>query len=109
MNNYNTRIKTKTDTLAAWEASNPVLLLGEVVAVTNCSNGGEFDTRFKIGDGSSNFVSLPFLNAEYIDAILALRTQIEQSVVVYVGEAAPSADIGQDGDIYIQTGDSTNG
>lgn len=104
MSNYNARIQMKTDTLAAWEASNPVLLSNEVVAATACSNGGEFDTRFKIGDGVNNFKSLPFIDAAYIDAITELKAQIAKSVVVYVGSGAPSNSIGNDNDIYIDLG-----
>lgn len=58
---YNTRIRTKRDTFANWTAANPLLLNGEEVLV-DIDNGG---TRKKIGDGESQFNSLPYAD-EYI-------------------------------------------
>lgn len=52
----NTRIQTRRDTAANWEAKNPVLLEGELIIVT--TNAG--DTRFKIGDGTKTYTQLPF-------------------------------------------------
>lgn len=50
-----TRIKCKCDTTANWEHNNPVLLKGEV-AICNDSYGA---IQLKIGDGTSDFLSLP--------------------------------------------------
>lgn len=103
MDNFNARICVKSDTLTAWENANPVLLSDEIVIVTSCGDG-EFDTRFKKGDGVTNFNSLPFIDAPYIDAIAELKAIIAKSVVVYVGSGAPSNAIGNDNDIYIDLG-----
>lgn len=103
MNNYNARICVKSDTLSAWESANPILLSDEIVIVTACGEG-EFDTRFKKGDGINSFNSLPFIDAPYIDAISELRTKISDSVVVYVGSGAPSDSVGNDNDIYVDVG-----
>ena len=53
---FNARIKWKKDTQENWESKNPVLLDGEIVIVE--MNSGE--KLFKIGDGSSQYNSLPF-------------------------------------------------
>jgi len=119
---YNSRIITKTDTYANWTAANPVLLNGELVAVTNCkyNDADDLGVLFKFGDGVSNFNSLPFINATIIDTVYqlvqlygdhdtdikSLQTQVQNSVVVYVGSGTPTTEIGNDGDLYIDISSS---
>lgn len=55
-----TRIKLRKDTLTNWEATNPVLLEGEICIV----NAGNLGLRIKIGDGTSNFKALKFLDED---------------------------------------------
>ena len=52
----NTRVQTRYDTLANWNAKNPVLLTGEIAVV---ADGGEI--YLKVGDGVSNFKTLKYL------------------------------------------------
>ena len=99
-NKYNSRIITKTDTLANWNAANPILLAGELAVATSCEG---VSTRLKLGDGATNFNSLPFLDDEILTAITELYNKISQSVVVYVGSGAPSDTLGDNGDIYVTT------
>lgn len=115
MTNFKTRIQTKIDTLAAWNSSNPVLLLGEIVVATDCNSGDYFDTRLKIGDGATAFQSLPFLDEScyellseiykefymYDEAIAELQKKVDTSAVVWIGNGVPTNDIGSDNDIYI--------
>lgn len=61
----NTRIQTKRDTAANWEAKNPVLLDGEMIIVI--TNAG--DTRFKIGDGTKTYTQLPFQDESLYNAL----------------------------------------
>lgn len=63
----NIRLKHKRDTEENWTASNPILLNGELVII-DCSDGS---IRLKIGDGTSNYASLTFLDADLRDLIAA--------------------------------------
>lgn len=57
------RIKNKIDSKANWEKNNPILLAGELGVIQ--------DTKaFKIGDGVTEFISLPTYNVS--DDILSL-------------------------------------
>ena len=58
---FNSRIQWKKDTASNWTKNNPVLLNGEIAIVVTNAN----ETRFKIGDGTSNYTQLPFQD-EYI-------------------------------------------
>ena len=51
-----TRIKQRCDTESNWNASNPILLENEVGYIP--------DGRYKIGDGSSTWGSLPYNTAD---------------------------------------------
>ena len=61
-NEFNVRVQTKRDTSSNWTSSNPVLLNGEIIIVDTA----EGDVRLKIGDGTSVYTALPFLD-EYLD------------------------------------------
>lgn len=63
--NLNARIKNKRDTSANWTTNNPVLLDGEIIVVD--TNAG--DVRFKVGDGSSSYSQLPFIDEAIISSI----------------------------------------
>ena len=67
-----------------WQSSNPVLKLGEIAVSLNCqksaytsltqtAGSGTF-TRVKIGDGSSNWRTLPYLDAKNGDDISAVAS-----------------------------------
>lgn len=99
-NTYNSRIITKTDAYNNWTATNPVLLNGELVAVTGCTDGPS--TRFKLGDGATAFNSLTFVDDEIVAAMATYEEYITNSVVVYVGTTTPASDVGNDGDLYVQ-------
>ena len=62
------RIMSKIDTAANWDANNPVLLKGEVVPViVPDSEGNTAYVVFKVGDGVSNYATLPFTSANAWD------------------------------------------
>lgn len=114
--NYNARIQQKSDTLANWTASNPVLLFGEIVAATGCSTDEGPSIRLKIGDGATTFNNLDFLDADIVTAIMSvydtlsehtqaitdLQAQLSSVQTVYVGSDTPDNTLGNDGDIYLK-------
>lgn len=55
-NTLNTRVQTRYDTLTNWNATNPILLKGEIAVV---ADGDEL--YLKVGDGVSNFKTLKYL------------------------------------------------
>ena len=62
------RIMSKIDTAANWDTNNPVLLKGEVVPViVPDSEGNTACVVFKVGDGVSNYATLPFTSANAWD------------------------------------------
>lgn len=52
-----TRIEFRRDTLANWTANNPILLAGEIGCETDT-----FITKFKVGDGTTAYNSLPYFS-----------------------------------------------
>jgi hypothetical protein len=59
-----TKIQVRRDTLSNWTANNPVLSSGEIGFVTD-------NNRIKIGNGSSAFTALSYLEADaYIDSVI---------------------------------------
>ena len=61
----NARIKHKRDTASNWATKNPTPLDGEIIIVETADSS----TRLKVGDGSTKYSSLPFVDE-------ALATQI---------------------------------
>lgn len=59
---FNARVRMKRDTSSNWTTNNPILLDGEIIVVDTASG----DVRFKVGDGTSRYTALPFLD-ESID------------------------------------------
>lgn len=55
---FNARVRMKRDTSANWTSNNPILLDGEIIVVDTTSG----DVRFKVGDGTSRYTALPFLD-----------------------------------------------
>ena len=108
---FNARIKNKRDTSANWTAQDPVLLNGEIIAVDTASG----ETRFKVGDGEKTFTQLPYADENILSKIktytagngISISNDGTISVTaakIYSGTSnAPSADLGENGDIYIQT------
>lgn len=70
MANFNSRIQQKSDTYANWAAQNPVLLAGEIIIVTECSTDSGPSVRLKVGDGTTAFNDLAFLDADVVEAML---------------------------------------
>lgn len=60
-NSITTKISFRSDTLENWNQKNPILIKNELVVV-DCGA----QTRFKIGDGTSNFKDLKYLDEEKI-------------------------------------------
>ena len=81
---FNSRISNKKDTSENWEANNPILLNGELIIViedsglfknadakfadyiksmpeTVCFVFVESEVRFKVGNGTSHYLELPFV------------------------------------------------
>ena len=64
----NGRIMSKIDTAANWDENNPILLKGEVVPViVPDSDGNTAYVAFKVGDGVSDYATLPFTSANAWD------------------------------------------
>jgi hypothetical protein len=58
------KIQVRRDTLSNWNANNPVLSSGEIAFVSD-------ENKFKVGDGSLAFNSLPYLQADaYLDSVI---------------------------------------
>lgn len=104
-------VKNRTDTAANWTQKNPVLAEGEIVVVQ--TSAGE--TRLKIGDGTKTFTQLPYADENVLSKIKTYTAGNGISISddgiisvtaakIYTGTSnAPSADLGENGDIYIQT------
>lgn len=60
-NSITTKISFRSDTLENWNQKNPILIKNELVVV-DCGA----QTRFKIGDGTSKFKNLKYLDEEKI-------------------------------------------
>ena len=105
------QIKQRSDTAANWTAKNPIISDGELIIVT--TNAGE--KRFKVGDGEKTFTQLPYADENILSKIktytagngISISNDGTISVTaakIYTGTSnAPSADLGENGDIYIQT------
>ena len=79
-NLYPAHICLSVKTEADWEASNPVLMAGEIAVCTNCSayitGGSSGGVRFKTGDGVTAFVSLPFADSILSEKINDLENRL---------------------------------
>lgn len=105
------QIKQRSDTAANWTAKDPVIGNGELIIVE--TNAGE--KRFKVGDGEKTFTQLPYTDENILSKIknytagngISISSDGTISVTaakIYSGTSnAPSADLGENGDIYIQT------
>ncbi len=64
---FDARIQSKYDTYPNWMSENPILLEGEMVAVTFPDGMDGFfpsnSVLFKVGNGTDHFMSLPFVSA----------------------------------------------
>lgn len=56
--NLNVRILQRRDTASNWTSQNPILMKGEI-AIVDTAQG---ESRLKIGNGSSTFTELPFID-----------------------------------------------
>lgn len=59
----NIKISLRSDSLENWISSDPVLKNGELVMVNDISAGL---VRFKVGNGVSAFVQLPYVNEKKV-------------------------------------------
>lgn len=80
MTTTQTRMQQRRDSTADWEFYNPVLLLGEMGYDTDLD-------RFKIGDGSTVWTSLPYL----LDEELATAQASADAAATSAAEAAATA------------------
>lgn len=104
------RIMQKKDTAVNWSTANPVILNGEQIFVET----PEGDTRTKVGNGTSRYNDLPFIDERFPkvstfddDKFLRVRdgkwiAEVVPFSVVYTGEIEPANDLGNDGDLYMQ-------
>lgn len=60
----NARVQLKFDTKEKWEQANPILLKGEVAIINDVDNSM---VLIKVGNGTDNFNTLPFLSAKAAD------------------------------------------
>ena len=102
MINYDARFKQKTDTLANWEASNPILLEGEL-AIVILNNGY---SKLKFGNGVDNFNALPYYKEELAtqesDGLLSAndKVKVDAMSTIFTSDVEPNAPIGS---IWIDT------
>ena len=77
-----TRIKQRCDTESNWNASNPILLENEVGYIP--------DGRYKIGDGSSTWSSLPYNTADTANiATKSIQDSAGQQINITYIKGAP--------------------
>lgn len=98
-----TRIKQKYDTLANWLSNDIVLLAGEL-AVVDCGSS----IRFKIGNGTSNFSGLQFIDqnlisTEVVDASSVSASSIDTKAISQ-GTHANSIPLGFAAGAYLSAG-----
>jgi len=79
---FKTRVQLKSDTEANWNKAGPkegsngfVPLLGELIVYT--ADDAHHFSRLKVGDGSTNVVNLPFIDAGTLNGDLLPETLIE--------------------------------
>ena len=105
------QIKLRRDTASNWTAANPVL--GQAEIGFENDNLGLFTgsgpawlnngaARFKIGDGSTPWNTLPY-SVVVTDGTYAGATTSPTPAVISFGSGAPSASHGAVGDIYFNT------
>lgn len=91
----NTQIQVRRDTEANWAGK--TLASGEIGYVTSGTNAG----KFKIGDGSTVWGSLPFAPSGTSDTTAKITANGVSRTVFVTGPTAPSGAVS--GDIWIQT------
>lgn len=79
-----TRMQQRRDTTANWAASNPILRVGEMGYDTDVD-------RFKIGDGITAWLSLPFLLDAELTAAQAAADAAETAASTAASDAASAA------------------
>lgn len=100
-NTFKTRVQLKSDTEANWNKAGPkdgsagfIPLLGELIVYT--ADEAHPFSRLKVGDGNTNVVNLPFIDAGTINGDLLPESQ----VLTYANRVAfPSP--GQPGILYV--------
>ncbi len=85
-NNLNVRILQKRDTASNWTSQNPTLMKGEI-AIVDTSQG---ETRLKIGNGSSTFTELPFIDEPLRNS---LQSKSGNNVVYQTTDSQDGSDI----------------
>lgn len=86
----NTRIKLKKDSASNWQQGDPILLNGELIIVVTAAG----ETRFKVGDGTSKFSQLPFVDEttqQTLSTILSTLDSIDVSGKVDKAQGVNSA------------------
>ena len=80
-NTFKTRVQLKSDTEANWNKAGPkdgsagfIPLLGELIVYT--ADDAHHFCRLKVGDGSTNVVNLPFIDAGTINGELLPSAQV---------------------------------
>lgn len=89
----NTRIQLKKDTLSNWNTNNPVLLPGEVAIVETQGVGDSsapISTRLKIGDGTTHFKDLKWVEAIASDVAAWAKQATKPSYTAEEVGAAPA-------------------
>ena len=95
----NTRIQLKYDTLANWESSNPILKAGEVAIIAIASGNTQTvnsvtapQCLMKVGDGTSNFKTLPYTSALAAD-VYSWAKKSETEFITWVNQQVNHPDI----------------
>ena len=85
-NNLNVRILQKRDTASNWTSQNPTLMKGEIAIVDTLQG----ETRLKIGNGSSTFTELPFIDEPLRNS---LQSKSGNNVVYQTTDSQDGSDI----------------
>lgn len=80
-----TRMQQRRDTTANWETVNPVLLLGEMGYDTDVD-------KFKIGDGATAWLLLPYLLEAEVEAAQTAQAAAEAAAATAGDDAAEAAE-----------------
>lgn len=92
------RIKSKIDTWNSWVYHDPILLAGEIGIVSD-------KNKFKVGDGSSIFTALPFVDSVFKLTNKSILTSAWVSNATYASfpyrATVPLFNVGMDDDVDI--------
>ena len=105
------RIGHIKNTTEIWESLNPILLDGELILIDT----PEGDIRAKVGNGTDHYLDLPFFDERFPKVteedngkflVVENGAWVAKTIpfsTIYTGTTTPTNDLGNDGDLYLQT------